>query len=438
MQNHAYTQSLIEFLGLLEETKKPADSFLSAEFRNRRYIGSKDRKIVASRFYRILRYQARFLWWAKFMQFQPTARFQTLLDEIFHENHKSPKDIMALFNGERHAPKPLNNSERELLEALWGQDIHHPEMDEASRYECPAWAYQRFKDLMGDDFAREMQEMLEPAALHLRINSLKTTRDAAIKALAKEGIKAKKGDISPLSLIVQGRPALGQSKVFEKGMVEIQDSGSQLIALLTGVKPGDRVSDFCAGAGGKTLAMGAMMGNKGTIVASDVLAGKLRRAKTRFARADLHNIETRPLSSERDKWVKRSAGQFDVVLTDAPCSGTGTWKRNPDMRWRFFGPNLDELLPLQASILESASRLVKPGGRLIYATCSLLPEENEGQIEAFLKEHKDFSLIPVANIWDDWVGTDNPGFTDMMSLTPAMSGTDGFFAAVMTRKKEAE
>lgn len=435
MQNFAYVQTLIDFFDLLKDTHKPADSFLSAEFRNRRYIGSKDRKVLAERFYRILRCEARLVWWAKKMSFSPTPRLKVILDEVFHENHKKIDTLKALFTGERHAPDELRDSELQLIQRILGEPLNHEDMDEKTRYECPDWIYPRLKEVFGspENFAKEMSEMLEPAELHLRVNVLKATVEEAQTELAKDDIKTQKGALSPISLIVDGRPPLSASKAFKDGLVEIQDSGSQLIALLTGVKPGQRVSDFCSGAGGKALAMGAQMQNKGLLVASDVLAGKLKRAKVRFKRAGLHNIETRPLSSERDKWVKRAKETFDVVLTDAPCSGTGTWKRNPDMRWRFMGPDLAELIDLQYSILESASRMVKVGGELVYATCSVLPEENQDQINKFLKNHDQFELVPMAEIWDDRVGTQNPGFTDMMDLTPAMSGTDGFFAAVMKR-----
>jgi 16S rRNA (cytosine967-C5)-methyltransferase len=204
-----------------------------------------------------------------------------------------------------------------------------------------------------------------------------------------------------------------------------------LIALLVDAKPGEAVVDFCAGAGGKTLAIAAMMGNKGRVVACDVLEKRLAKARIRFTRAGLDNIQTRPLSSENDKWVKRSAGTFDRVLVDAPCSGTGVWRRNPDARWKNLGPSLAELLPLQENILRSAARLVKPGGRLVYATCSLLPDENQMQVQKFLAAHPDFTLIPIADAWPA-APTDIQG--EMMALTPARHGTDGFFAAIMTRK----
>ena len=185
--------------------------------------------------------------------------------------------------------------------------------------------------------------------------------------------------------------------MLKNGLVEIQDEGSQLVALAVDAKPGMRVADFCAGAGGKTLAIAAQMQNKGRITACDVLAKRLERSTERFRRAGLHNIETKVLKDERDPWVKKHKGEFDRVLVDAPCTGIGAWRRNPDARWRSLGPGLETLLPLQASILASAARLVKKGGRLIYATCSMLREENEKQVEkhSLPKRIRNFSsLLP--------------------------------------------
>ena len=204
-----------------------------------------------------------------------------------------------------------------------------------------------------------------------------------------------------------------------------------MVAVVADAKPGEQVADFCAGAGGKTLAMGASMKNRGRIVAMDVLGGRLTRAKERFRRAGLHNIETRPLTSERDKFVKRHVGHFDLVLVDAPCSGVGTWRRDPDKRWRQLGPGLSSLVPLQKSILDSACRMVKPGGRLVYATCSLLPEENEKQVDDFLKDHPEFELKPLTHV----PGAEKEVY---LKLSPAKHDTDGFFAALMERRKKAE
>jgi 16S rRNA (cytosine967-C5)-methyltransferase len=233
-------------------------------------------------------------------------------------------------------------------------------------------------------------------------------------------------------------------------LVEIQDEGSQLVAAVTGARPGMRVVDWCAGAGGKTLALAAMMGNRGQIVACDVSASRLEGAVRRLRRAGVNNVE-RHLVEPGDKWARRRAGAFDRVLIDAPCTGTGTCRRNPDARHRLTEQDLLELTRKQFSILETAQALVRPGGRLVYATCSLLPEENEGQVSEFLNRHPEFSLVPLSRAWPfegDAPPGDMPGNMprnmpgnkpgevqgNMLSLTPARHGTDGFFAAILERR----
>jgi len=273
------------------------------------------------------------------------------------------------------------------------------------------------------------------ASTDLRVNTLKATREEAIAAMKAEGITAAPTQLSPVGLRVHGRPPLATLQCFKDGLIEVQDEGSQLVALLADARPGMRVADFCAGAGGKTLAIAAQMRNKGKIVACDVLEGRIDRAAVRFNRAGVHNVERKALSSERDQWVKRHAGTFDRVLVDAPCTGTGTWRRNPDAKWKLTPEDVAELEQVQRNILDSAWRLVKPGGRLIYATCSLLAEENEAQIEAFLAAHADFKPVPVGEVWPGAVGGDCPATSATLSLTPAQHGTDGFFAAVLERVK---
>ncbi|TAN58290.1 MAG: RsmB/NOP family class I SAM-dependent RNA methyltransferase, partial [Rhodospirillales bacterium] len=263
--------------------------------------------------------------------------------------------------------------------------------------------------------------LLLPARLDLRVNALKTTRQDAIAALAFEGIAAEPTELSPWGLRVASRVNLMATKVFKDGFVEVQDEGSQLAALLVGAEPGMAVCDFCAGAGGKTLALAATMNNKGRLVACDVSEGRLFRSADRMKRAGVQNVTRHVLDAAGAKWLKRQAGSFDRVLVDAPCTGTGTWRRNPDAKWKLSPEDLEELVKKQADILDRASRLVKPGGRLLYVTCSLLPDENEAQIEAFLARSPGFSPEPA---WQD---------KTYLHLTPAQHGTDGFFAAKLVR-----
>jgi 16S rRNA (cytosine967-C5)-methyltransferase len=227
---------------------------------------------------------------------------------------------------------------------------------------------------------------------------------------------------------------LGGLAAFKEGLVEVQDEGSQIAALLVGAGPGMRVVDFCAGVGGKTLALAAGMENRGKLVACDVSARRLERAVRRLRRAGVNNVERRVLSGERDKWVKRHAGGFDRVLVDAPCLGTGTWRRNPDGKWRATPNDLAELVVRQHDILHSAARLVRRGGRLVYATCSLLREEDEAQAEAFLMAEPEFSLVPAARAWAETIGGPSPGGERYLRLTPAQHGTDGFFVAIFDRR----
>ena len=431
----ARLQAVIDLLTEIDETPRPADAVMSAYFRARRYIGSKDRNAVAQTAYAILRRHARLSWWLEREGHPPTPRARVLANEILGEG-KPAASVKALFDGSKFGPAALAPDEAKLANALDSHTLEHPEMPETVRVECPPWAEAPMRAALGDRFAVEMRTLLDPAPLDLRINPVKADRDSARKALERARITAEPTRWSPLGLRVHGRPPLSTVDAFKNGLVEIQDEGSQLVALAVAPKPGQQVVDFCAGAGGKTLAIAALMKNKGRVVACDVLAGRLKRAAERFRRAGLHNIEAHPLSSERDPWVKRHKRKFDRVLVDAPCSGTGTWRRNPDSRWRHLGPGLEELVPLQASILDSAARLVKPGGRLIYATCSMLPDENEQQVAAFLETHPDFTVKPVAEVWAEEDAGTPPAEGPYLRLTPARHDTDGFFAAVLERKAE--
>jgi 16S rRNA (cytosine967-C5)-methyltransferase len=254
-----------------------------------------------------------------------------------------------------------------------------------------------------------------------------------LAALRAMGLEARASRMAPYGIRLGQRLSLTSLPMLRSGEVEIQDEGSQLVAMLVGARPGERVVDFCAGAGGKTLAIAAQMNNRGHIVACDVLEARLKRSTERFRRAGFHNIETRLLASETDRWVKRHKLSFDRVLIDAPCSGTGTWRRNPDARWRELdeGLGLANLVPLQARILASAARLVKPGGRLVYATCSMLTEENEAQVTAFLAAHPAFRVVPLQEVAPQ---LGSSAHADYLSLTPARHDTDGFFAAVLQRE----
>lgn len=418
--------AVIELLQEVLDTPRPADTQASAYFRNRRFIGSKDRQAISNRFYRVMREYIRLSWWVKKAGAEVNARTLVIASLILEKEH-NPESLDASFGSDKFAPVALSKQEKKMAEQLFGNSLMSPDMDLQTRTECPDWAYESLKNALGDRFEDELNAMLTPAPLDIRVNSLMADRNEVLEYLKEEGLEAEAGKISPWSIRLFGRPPISQYTIYQDGVIEIQDEGSQMVALVADPKPGEQVVDFCAGAGGKTLALGAMMNNKGRIIAMDVLGKRLDRARERFRRAGLHNIETRALSSERDKYVKRHVGSFDVVLVDAPCSGTGTWRRDPDKRWRQLGPGLSSLVPLQTSILESASRMVKKGGRLVYATCSLLPEENDNQIRDFLKRHPEFEIKRIG----DTLKMDGAG--DFLHMSPARHNTDGFFAAVLIR-----
>jgi 16S rRNA (cytosine967-C5)-methyltransferase len=434
MTPSARIAAALDLLAEIDKTLRPADALAQAYFRARRYIGSHDRAAISAMLYDILRHHARLGWWLEKSgaAASPRARLIAYLALI---ESKTVKQLNDVFGGGKFGPKTLSEDEKKLARALENHTAQHPEMPEEVKAECPLWAAPILQKRFGKDFAREMTALLEQAPLDLRVNAIKSTREDVLAELKKLNLKAAACRFSPLGIRVEGRPSLASAATLKEGRVEIQDEGSQLVALLVDARPGQRVVDFCAGAGGKTLAIAAQMKNKGRITACDVLAKRLLRSQERFRRADVHSIEVKPLTSESDAWVKHHKGEFDRALVDAPCTGTGTWRRNPDQRYRLLGPGLENLLPLQEKILASAARLVKPGGRLIYATCSLLPDENEMQIEKFLAAHEDFSLMDYAGIWKELIATPPPSPGPYLALTPFRHNTDGFFAAIMERRK---
>lgn len=424
----ARLQATLDLMHEVDSVARPADAVVSAWFRARRYIGDADRGHISDLLYALLRHHARLGWWLAKHGRQDMPRNRLLAWLAL--DGKTRDQVHGLFNGGKFAPAVLMDHERALLVKLQGCPIDHPTMSDEVRVECPSWAVAPLRRRFHDSFGREMAALLTAAPLDLRVNPVKSTREVVLRALRDLGLRAEASRMAPYGIRVEERLSLARLPMLRSGEVEIQDEGSQLVAMLVDALPGERVVDFCAGAGGKTLAIAAQMANKGHVIACDILDSRLKRAAERFRRAGLHNIETRPLASETDRWVKRHKGSFDRVLVDAPCSGTGTWRRNPDARWRVLGLGLDHLLPLQARILASAARLVRPGGRLVYATCSMLTEENEEQVAAFLAAHPAFHVVPLCEAAPQLTDSAHP---DYLSLTPARHNTDGFFAAVMQR-----
>ncbi len=420
----------IEVLDEIDATRRPADQVASHYFKNRRYIGSKDRRAVAQTVWRVLRRKARIDWWLGFLDHPADARARVMADLVFEGITPTPD----LFQGPHSAPAP-GREEWRLMDQLKGRDIFNREMPAWVKGEFPQWLTPRLEALWGEDMPRQLGAMRDEAPLDLRVNTLKASRDDAMAALAKEGIRAQPTALSPWGLRLASRVALVQVQAWRDGLVEVQDEGSQLVALVVDPKSGEAVVDYCAGAGGKTLALAASMNNKGRLVACDVAEWRVDKAQDRLRRNGVHNVTRRVISGESDKWIKRHAGTFDRVLVDAPCTGTGTWRRNPDAKWQLDENDLLELVVRQKAILASAARLVRPGGRLVYATCSVLTEENEAQADDFLASHPDFTALPVGTVWEQALpGVPCPVAGPWLRLSPLSHGTDGFFAAVLERK----
>jgi 16S rRNA (cytosine967-C5)-methyltransferase len=425
-------------IGLLAEIAlggAPADELVGSYFRRHRFAGVKDRAAISGHVFAVLRRRAALEWWIERegRGILSDARRRVLAALVLIEE-KTPTRFAKDWDGDRFRPAPLDEAERHLAAALEGRSIEDRAMPAPVRGNFPAWLEPALQDSLGRDLGREMAASLESAPLDLRVNLLKGEREAVRAALGREGVAAARTPLSPAGLRVFERIPLATFDTFRNGLIEVQDEGSQLASLLVDARPGMRVVDFCAGAGGKTLALAASMGNRGHLVACDIKARRLERATERLRRAGASIVQRRPLEGVRDKWVKRHAQTFDRVLVDAPCTGTGTWRRNPDAKWRLKPEDLAELTAIQSEILDSAQRLVRPGGRLIYVTCSYLADENEAQIERFLAAHADFSLMPVPLVWHDAVGGDCPTRAEMLRLSSARHGTDGFFVAVLRRR----
>jgi 16S rRNA (cytosine967-C5)-methyltransferase len=350
----------------------------------------------------------------------------------------TPHNLFLSWTAFESRPEPngvrLSDLDRALLDVMRQRTLADPKMLEATRLECPPAFEPALREALGEDFVAEMTASLEPAPVDLRVNPIKATREGARKQLKNEGIDAVPTPLSPWGLRCAPGANITPTAAFRDGLVEFQDEGSQLAALLVDARAGMQVMDFCAGTGGKMLALGAAMGNRGHLVACDLSTVRLARAKLRLKRAGVENAERIELPPADDKRMKKLHARFDRVLVDAPCSGTGSWRRNPDVRWSAHASKLDELTRLQDAILDRAQRFVKPGGRLIYATCSLLPAENDERMNAFLKTHPDFELMDARGVWRDL--NDRPwpcGVEKMLRVSPAKHNTDGFFAAILRR-----
>jgi len=433
MQPYAQTQAAIEILAEAEEISRPVDRVISFYFRNNRYIGSKDKKAIAEQVYSTLRQQGLIDWALQQVELQPTARLRVAGQMLL-----KGQDLSQTFHGERFAPRPLNGTEK-AVEGILEKMEHAPTY---AKLNYPAWAGKLLLKAFDERLHEAMEALNEQAPTDIRMNLLKGKKDRVAMILADDGLE---GEVTPLSAngVRLSNPGnLFGMQAFRDGLFEVQDAGSQIIAALCLAQPGMKVTDYCAGAGGKTLALAAAMDNKGMLIAGDIIEPKIGELKKRLRRAGVDNVQTQVWPIEtRNTWLKRRKQTQDIVLLDVPCSGSGVWRRNPDAKWVLTQERLDELCEIQQSILQQASALVAKGGRLVYATCSVFEEENEAQIERFLSENKGFKIIPVAEVWAEALKAETvhgrcPVSGPMMRLAPHTTKTDGFFLTVLERTED--
>jgi 16S rRNA (cytosine967-C5)-methyltransferase len=442
MKPAARIQSAIEIMEHVQsiwqtDKRAPVDGLLADYFRARRYIGSKDRGAISELVYFVLRFGGSLQWHIETCDRSVTPRRAVMVALLFMESPMEVAEIAEIFDGTKYSPAALTDQERSMLEKCARRDFTPPEMPQDARLNYPEWAEGRLHDAFGDDIEAAMQALNAQAPIDLRTNMLKCKEAGdLILALDKDGYFGVPTPLSPIGVRLKKRLAAFNTQAFKDGKYEMQDEGSQIVSLLVKAKPGQKVIDFCAGAGGKTLAIAATMENKGRILAWDVSANRLGQMGKRLARAGVSNVQTHVLTSESDPYLKRHVGSADWVVVDAPCSGSGTWRRNPDLKWRFSLEDLQEIKSLQQSILTNAARLVKPGGRLVYITCSVFPDENFWQVKQFLGGNPTFRVEAPDNVWNNQLLT-RDGLGACLALSPHKDGTDGFFAAVLLKDAAA-
>jgi len=403
----ARIQAAIDILTALETTDQPADRLVRDYFRSRRYAGSKDRAAVAERVFCVLRHRFSLAWAME--DDRPRA---LVLASVAQEG----ADPDILFTGLTHAPSPLTDDERKRLKAPRAEPPLH------IQGEFPAFLEPELTRAFGDGVLREMTALLARAPTDLRVNTLKASRDEVLTVLRDQGYDAAPTPYSPFGIrIASGGAGLDRTKPFEDGLFEFQDEAAQIASILVSPKPGECILDMAAGAGGKSLALAALANNEAAIVASDIRTQALEHLQLRAKRAGAR-IEVQP----------EPGGTFDAVLLDAPCSGSGTWRRQPELRGKITPSVLAKRIALQDELLDSAAARVKPGGRLIYATCSILPCENEDRVRAFLGRNPQFKLLGAQSAWRETVASETPPLlAQVFRTTPLTGGTDGFFAAIL-------
>lgn len=425
-------QAAFEALGEVDQSKVPARHTVNIYFRKRRYIGSKDRRIISNLIFEVIRNQLRIDWHIRMVGEEPSARLRTLLSCLI--NGKTQAEMELLCDNSLYSPASLTKTEQNILfNYLCTYKNGNAQEPDWVKGNYPSWLEPELHRSWGNSLLSEMVALDAPAPTDIRVNKARTDRPAVLQSLVKQGFNAIPTPHALSGIRLIGRPAITQTKEYRNGCIELQDEGAQLVAILVDAEPSHYVIDFCAGAGGKALAIAATLNRHGRIVACDIDAARLKNLEPRIKRAGTQNIETHILT-QNDHWFESKKETADRVLVDVPCSGTGTWRREPDARTRLTPTHLQNYIARQQLILEQAQKLVKPGGQLIYSTCSMLTAENKDQIDCFLTTHTNFVVNPIGSIWLNKIGKVNVPATNMLQLSPHRHATDGFFVAVLTKR----
>lgn len=407
----ARLKEVMTLLDLIAGSPAPADRVLDKYFRENRYIGSKDRRDIADRVFRILAHKLAINWHIQFHGLEPSAKLHVLTFAILNDG-VTLDDLQAMTE-ERHGFRPFRQNELDYFDALSETSLYDDAMPEHVKLACPEGLLPLFKESLPNEYEDVLKSLTTEPPVTIRVNTLKATKEDVIDFLAKNNLEFTQSTLTPLALHLTKRQPLATFDEFKDGWFEVQDEGSQVLAEMVEAKPGLRVLDYCAGAGGKSLALAAAMNNKGHLLLSDIDERRLERAKVRLRRGGVSNHEIKLI--DKSGWQRNKKESFDRVVVDAPCTGTGTWRRNADARWRYGVKDVVELQAKQLSILEDAAQMVKKGGRLIYMTCSIMKRENEDVVENFLTKHTGFKTLKSRR------------------LNPPKTNTDGFFACVMEK-----
>ncbi|MBE7636980.1 RsmB/NOP family class I SAM-dependent RNA methyltransferase [Sneathiella sp. P13V-1] len=419
MTPSARLAALVELFDQWQGAREPAEIIVTAYFRNRRYAGSKDRRWISNLFYKSLRNMGQIVDFIEKNNPVTTSEKRAVAALLKLEDI-SVEDLKGIY---LEGPHAITFDDGDLDALAAGELPFDPELNFQS------WISEKLKTQYQDHFPKVAAAYQEGAPTTFRVNRLKANREQVLAALKEEGFDARATEISPDGIILSGRANLNAHPLMRDGHIEPQDEAAQISAILTDVKPGQSVMDYCAGGGGKTLALGALMENEGRLLALDVDGRRMQDIEPRAARAGLGIVKM-----DRVQGLPETPSEqdlFDCVYVDAPCSGSGTWRRQPDQKWRLTEERFKDLINIQKSILEKAHKFVKPGGKLVYATCSILEEENQKQISAFLKTQSDFKVATIKGAEMGLPASACNG--GMLTLTPDAIGADGFFTAILQK-----